>query len=60
MAPPVLLSAATDLFSYVTPFLPNNRLPSTTPPFVIASLTYHAIWIAYLFRSKRVRSTFPE
>ena len=42
-----------------TPFLPNNRLPGTTPLFIIASLTYYAIWIAYLSRSKRVRNTFP-
>ena len=25
-----------------------------------ASLTYYAVWIMYLFRSKRVRSTFRE
>jgi hypothetical protein len=47
-----------DLFVYTTPFLPNNRLPGTTPIFVVASLTYYAIWIAYLSRSKRVRNTF--
>jgi hypothetical protein len=52
------LSAAMDLFVYTTPFLPNNRLPGTTPLFVIASLTYYAIWIAYLFRSRRVHNTF--
>ena len=56
----LLLSAGMDVFAYTTPFLPNNRLPGTTPLFVIASLTYYAIWIAYLFRSKRVRSTFPQ
>lgn len=54
----LLLSAGMDLFAYTTPFLPNNRLPGTTPLFVIASLTYYAIWIAYLSRSKRVRNTF--
>ena len=48
-----------DLFVYTTPFLPNNRLPGTTPLFALASLTYYAIWIAYLSRSKRVQSTFP-
>ena len=56
----LLLSAGMDVFAYTTPFLPNNRLPGTTPLFVIASLTYYTIWIAYLFRSKRVRSTFPQ
>src|SRR6266404_5976253 len=30
----LLLSAAMDLFVYTTPFLPNNRLPGTTPIFV--------------------------
>jgi len=49
-----------DLFVYSTPFVPNNRLPGTTPLFVIASLTYYAIWIAYLSRSKRVQNTFPN
>jgi hypothetical protein len=56
----LVLSAAMDLFVYATPFLPNRRLPGTTPLFVCASLTYYGIWIAYLSRSKRVRSTFPQ
>ena len=56
----LLLSAGMDLFAYTTPFLPSNRFPGTTPLVVIASLTYYAIWIAYLSRSKRVRSTFRE
>jgi len=56
----LLLSAGMDLFVYSTPFVPNNRLPGTTPLFVIASLTYYAIWIAYLSRSKRVQNTFPN
>jgi Protein of unknown function (DUF2569) len=55
----LVLSAAMDLFVYATPFLPNRRLPGTTPLFVGASLTYYAIWIAYLSRSRRVRNTFP-
>jgi hypothetical protein len=53
----LLLSAGMDLFVYSTPFVPNNRLPGTTPLFVIASLAYYAIWMAYLSRSKRVRNT---
>ena len=32
----LILSAGMDLFAYTTPFLPNNRLPGTTPIFVIA------------------------
>lgn len=55
----LLLSAGMDFFVYTTPFVPNNRFPGTTPLFVIASLVYYAIWIAYLSRSKRVRQTFP-
>ena len=54
----LVLSAAMDLFVYATPFIPNRRLPGTTPFFVCASLTYYAIWIAYLSRSRRVRNTF--
>ena len=54
----LLLSAGMDLFVYTTPFLPNNRFPGTTPFFVIASLAYYGIWIAYLSRSRRVRNTF--
>jgi len=56
----LLLSAAMDLFAYTTPFLPNNRLPGTTPLFIGASLAYYAVWIAYLSRSKRVRNTFSS
>ena len=56
----LLLSAGMDLFVYSTPFVPNNRLPGTTPLFVIASLAYYAVWIAYLSRSKRVQNTFPN
>lgn len=55
----LLLSALMDLFVYLTPFLPSNRLPGTTPLFVAASMTYYGIWIAYLSTSKRVRNTFP-
>jgi hypothetical protein len=53
------LSAAMDLFVYATPFLPNRRMPGTTPLFVFSSMAYYAIWIVYLLRSKRVRNTFP-
>src|SRR5260221_11602262 len=52
------LSAATDVFVYTTPYFPNNRPPGTTPVFIAASLAYSGIWLAYLFRSKRVRHTF--
>jgi hypothetical protein len=54
----LLLSAATDVFVYVTPYFPNNRVPGDTPLYVLASLAYHACWLMYLQRSRRVRATF--
>lgn len=54
----LVLSAASDIFILTTPFYPNNRPPGDTPLYVIASLLYHGIWIAYLARSVRVRNTF--
>jgi uncharacterized membrane protein len=54
----LIASAATDLFVYLTPFYPNNRLPGDTVWYVAASLTYHGIWLAYLFGSSRVRDTY--
>jgi uncharacterized protein DUF2569 len=55
----LILSACMDVFVYSTSFLPNRRMPGTTPAFIAASLIYHGVWIAYLSRSKRVRNTFP-
>jgi hypothetical protein len=52
------LTAATDILVYTTPIFPSNRLPGTTPFYVIASLAYSGIWIGYLARSRRVRNTF--
>jgi hypothetical protein len=52
------VSALTDLFVYTTPYFPNNRPPGDTALYVVASLAYHAIWLGYLMRSKRVRMTF--
>jgi len=54
----LVASAATDLFVYLTPFYPNNRLPGDTLWYVLASLAYHSVWLAYLFRSSRVRDTY--
>ena len=51
-------SAATDVFVYTTPFFPSNRPPGDTAIAVGASLAYHAVWMIYLFRSKRVKETF--
>ena len=52
------LSAGMDLVIYLTPYFPSNRMPGDAPLYVAASLTYHGAWLAYLFRSKRVRNTF--
>ena len=54
----LVLSAAMDAFVYTTPFYPSNRMPGVTPIVTTASIAYHALWLAYLFRSKRVRATF--
>jgi hypothetical protein len=54
----LLLSAATDVFVYTTPYFPSNRFPGDTTLYVVASLAYHGAWLAYLARSRRVRQTF--
>jgi hypothetical protein len=54
----LVASAATDVFVYTTPYFPNNWMPSDRPVVVALSLAYHAAWLAYLFRSKRVRHTY--
>jgi hypothetical protein len=54
----LVASALTDLFVYTTPYFPNNRPPGDTALYVGASLAYHALWLGYLMRSKRVRMTF--
>ena len=56
----LLASAATDLFVYTTPYFPNNRLPGDTVYYGAASLAYHGAWLAYLYRSRRVRVTYVE
>jgi len=56
----LVASAATDLFTYTTPFYPSSRLPGDTIWYVLWSLAYHGVWIAYLFRSARVRQTYGE
>ena len=54
----LVLSAAADLVMYVTPYFPSNRMPGDTPLYIAASLAYHGVWLAYLFRSKRVQNTY--
>jgi hypothetical protein len=54
----LVASALTDLLVYTTPYFPSNRPPGDTAFYVGASLAYHALWLGYLVRSKRVRMTF--
>jgi hypothetical protein len=54
----LVLSAATDTFIYTTPYFPSNRVPGDSAFFVAGSLAYSAMWLAYLFRSRRVRNTY--
>jgi hypothetical protein len=56
----LLVSAATDVFVYLTPYFPSNRGPGEAPIFVTVSLVYYSVWIAYLSRSRRVRRTFRD
>ena len=54
----LILSAGADVFVYTTPYFPNNRPPGDTTVILAASLVWYAVWLAYLFRSKRVREAF--
>jgi hypothetical protein len=54
----LILSAALDLVIYTTSYFPSNRMPGDAPFYVAASLSYHGAWLAYLLRSRRVRTTF--
>jgi hypothetical protein len=54
----LFISAASDVFILTTSFYPNNRPPGDTPLYVAASLLFHGAWIAYLYRSRRVRATY--
>ena len=51
----LMLSAATDLFVYSTPYVPHNRAPGETPLYVVASLAFYCGWLIYLYRSDQVR-----
>jgi hypothetical protein len=54
----LVLSAATDFIVYSTRYFPSNRMPGDTPFYIAASLAYHALWLLYLIRSKRVKNTY--
>ena len=50
----LVLSAVLDGLVYFTPMFPNNRYPGQTAYFVSASLLYHGLALAYLFRRSGV------
>jgi hypothetical protein len=52
------LSGLMDAFVYSTHFYPSSRMPGVTPIVLSLSLMYHASWLTYLYRSKRVRLTY--
>lgn len=52
----LLASLAADVFVYTTPWFPNNRPPGDTIYYVAATVAYHGAWLAYLYRSRRVRA----
>ncbi|HKB11118.1 MAG TPA: hypothetical protein VKD69_10700 [Vicinamibacterales bacterium] len=54
----LIASAAADLFVYLTPYWPSNRLPGDTVWYIAGSALYHAAWLLYLVRSTRVRNTY--
>jgi hypothetical protein len=56
----LLLSAASDVFTYATPYFPNNRPPGDSELILAGSLLWYGVWLMYLWRSKRVRNTFAE
>lgn len=54
----LVASAVVDLFVYLTPYFPNNRMPGDTPIYAAGSLAYSGVWLVYLLRSRRVHNTF--
>lgn len=47
-------SAAVQVFAYLTPYFPSNRLPGQTSIYVVITLAYYGGWLMYLVRSKRI------
>ena len=54
----LVFSAAVDVLAYATPYSPNNRPPGDATLILVASLAYYGIWLAYLVRSKRVKTSY--
>ena len=53
----LVFSAAVDVLAYATPYSPNNRPPGDATLILVASLAYYGFWLAYLVRSKRLKTT---
>ena len=53
------LSAVGDTVVYTTSYFPSNRTPGEAPIYAVGSLLFYGAWIVYLFRSKRVKYTYP-
>lgn len=54
----VAISALTDVFVYLTPYFPNNRMPGDSAIDAAAALAYWTAWFCYLQFSRRVRNTY--
>lgn len=54
----LVITAAMQIFVYLTPFFPNNRPPGVEWIGVALSVLYAVSWLTYLARSGRVRNTF--
>jgi hypothetical protein len=50
------VTAALDVFVYLTPYFPTNLPPGDAPLYAAAAVAYAAGWILYLARSKRARA----
>jgi hypothetical protein len=40
------LSAGVQLFAYLTPYFPSNRMPGETPAYVAATIIWYGAWFA--------------
>lgn len=49
-------SAAVQVFAYLTPHFPSNRLPGQTSLYVVITLAYYGGWLLYLLRSRATSS----
>ena len=54
------LTAIVDVVVYSTPYFPLNLPPGDAPLYAAASVVYSAVWIIYLFRSKRIRRLLSQ